>query len=374
MNNELASSLPLAVVFLGSAIAFLLLRTIFPEAVQSGMVQYVGLLPIVAVLWKLRLKGICCPQRVLAAALVAIGVVASIPFVQRIRTQGAPPSLVLARFDGDLLGSATARFSEQLGYQLQRYHLPRSTWARVSSPAAATLDWHTPSSAEVTPNSTDGGPLLVVSGTERRLRITMAPARPVLLPSIAHPSLAPFLPPLKLWGGGVPFGMSVDSLGATAEFLTLLINGMKTPGELGELSFVDAGKLVGLWTAVIHRAVPLLILSERLIGRAISGEQVQEAYLKCASRYLSRALSQGSFSRDPELQAALYTDYGVVLWLRWILLGDKAAKKRALVLWRAVSSSSGLSTAAKEAAITNAEVASRSSAPKKKGTHRRKRT
>lgn len=373
MNNELASSLPLAVVFLGSLIALILLRTIFPEAVQSGVVQYAGMLPIVALLWKLRLKGIYCPRKILGVALVAIGVIASIPFVQHVRTQGAPPSLVLARFDGDLLGSATARFSEQLGYQLQRYHLPRSIWARVSAPATATLDWHTQSSAEVTPKSADVRPRLVVGGTERRLWIAMPPARPVLLPSLAHPSLAPFLPPLQLWGGGVPFGVSVDPLGATAEFLTLLINGMTTPGELGELSLVDAGKLGGLWTSFIHRAVPLLLVSERLIGRAIAGEQVQEAYLRCASRHFSRAISQGSFSRDPELQAALYTDYGVVLWLRWTLLGDKAAKKRALVLWRAVSSSPGLSEAAKETAIANSELASRSSIPKKKRIHRRKR-
>lgn len=374
MNNESASILPLAVAFLCSALALTLVRTVFPDAVQSGVGQYVGLLPIVAIVIKLQLKGIRCPRTVLAAALVGIGVIGSIPLVRQLRAQLAPPPLVVARFDGDLLGSATARFSEQLNYQLERHQLPRTTWALLSAAAARTLEGDMQSAASVIPKSADAQPLVVVRGTERRLRIVMPPARPVLLPSLAHPSLAPIFPPLKLWGGGVSFGVSVDQLGATAEFLTLLVDGMSTPGELGELSLVDAGKLGGLWTSVIHRAVPLLLVSERLIARAISGEEVQEAYLSCASRHLSRAISLGNFSRDPELQAALYTDYGVVLWLRWAFFGDKAARKRAIVLWRAVSSSPVLNKGAKEAANANIELASRSSIPKKKGADRRKST
>ena len=369
MNNEPASSLPIAVAVLFLIGALLLLRTIFPDAVQSGAVQFFAVLPIVAVLWKTRINEIRCPRKVLGAGLLGIAIIASIPLAHRIRAQLAPPSLVVARFDGDFLGSATARFSEQLIFQFRRHNLPRTGWTSISRKAVDALDWRKRPSGEESANS----PLLIVHGTERRLQVTMPPARSVLLPSLANPSLAPFLPPLKLWGGGVSFGLSVEQFGATAEFLTLLIDGMLKKGELGDLSLIDAGKMGGFWTSLIHRAVPLLLVSERLIARAVAGDRLQESYLNCASRHLSRAISLGDFSRDRELQAALYTNYGVVLWLRWMLFRDKIARQRALVLWRAVVSSPHLNAAAKEAAIVNQKVVSRLLIQKKKQSNRRKR-
>lgn len=379
MSSESASCPSFVNTVISLSSALLLVRLLCPDAVQSGAVQYFSLLLIVASLWKIRLFAVQCPRWVFWVGLIGVAVIGGVSIIQRIRAQISPPPLVLARFDGDPLGSATARFSEQLTYQFNRYQLPRASWVSLSKQAADALGWRSRSAAEMSAAHTNRGitdarPLLVVGGTERRLRVMMPPARPVPISSIAHPALAPFLPPLKLWGGGVSFGVSVEQFGATAEFLASLVEGILTSGAQGENALIDAGKMGGLWTSIIHRAVPLLLVSERLITRAVAGERVQEAFLACASRHLARAISLGDFSRDRELQAALYTDYGVVLWLRWAFFQDKKAKKRALALWHAVSSSSDLSAAVKDAAVANLQSVTITQAhPKGKGSGRPKK-
>jgi hypothetical protein len=141
----------------------------------------------------------------------------------------------------------------------------------------------------------------------------------------------------------------------------LLAEGMMTEDESGDLSLIDAGKMTGLWTSLIHRAVPLALAAERRIVRALRGRHIQRAYLDCAVQVLSRALKLGDFSKDVELLAALRTNYGVALWLHgeWTdnWRKSESAKRRAISSWRSVIAEKRISEAARAIARANEEWA-----------------
>jgi hypothetical protein len=165
--------------------------------------------------------------------------------------------------------------------------------------------------------------------------------------------------------------MEVDKIGATAEFLTLLADGIITEGEEGDLALIDAANLGGYWNSLIHRGVPILLAAERRLQRAVSGEHLQMTYVSCALRQLSRALSLGSFSGNPELEAALRTDYGVGLWLFGIPAPGRVSQLRAIALWRKVASTKELPEYARVVARQNADWAVAELA-KRKGANRKK--
>jgi hypothetical protein len=279
----------------------------------------------------------------LVFSIVVLSGLGSISFINELVDSIYPPALVIERFEGDSIGSTTARFAEQLSNEWQRNDLRGDKKFRFSlrNRSGSDKNMGTP-------------PFFRVAGTERWLRVSMPPAQPTLLTSVAHPLLVPFIPPLRVWGGGVPFGMEVDQIGATAQFLTLLADGMITESQEGDLALIDAAKLGGKWTSRIHQGIPILLAAERRLKRAVRGENLQMVYISSALRQLSRALSSGSFQGAPELEAALRTDYGVALWLSGISTPGLTPQHRAIAIWKKVASRKELPEHARVAARENA--------------------
>lgn len=328
-----------------------LVRGTFPGYVASGAAQFLFIPVIAAVLWHIHVFGVQCPRWLIGGAIVGVlALTVASSFVESAVAWWRPPVVIVARFDGDIRGEATARFAEQMRDYWERCDLSSRGWLRFLRGTIKPILWDRP-----------GSPLFVAKGTERRLTISLPPSKSRSLRAVANPELAPSLPPLQMWRGGVSFGLSVDRLGATAQFLVLLAEGMMTEDESGDLSLIDAGKMAGLWTSLIHRAVPLALAAERRIVRALRGRHIQRAYLDCAVQVLSRALKLGDFSKDVELLAALRTNYGVALWLHgeWTdnWRKSESAKRRAISSWRSVIAEKRISEAARAIARANKEWA-----------------
>ncbi len=328
-----------------------LVRCAFPGYVASGVAQFFFIPLIAASLSYIRLFGVRCPRWLIASAIFGVlALTVATSFVENAFAWWRPPAVMVARFDGDIRGEATARFAEQMRAYWERHDLSSRGWLRFLRGAIKPIFWDRP-----------GAPLFVAGGTERRLTISLPPSKSLSVRAVANPELAPSLPPLQMWRGGASFGLSVDTLGATAHFLVLLADGMVKEDESGDLSLIDAGKMTGLWTSLIHRGVPLALAAERRIIRAVSGRHIQSAYLDCAVQLLSRALNLGDFSKDAELLAALRTNYGVALWLHgeWIDNSRRSdnAKRRAISAWRSVMAEKRISEAARAIARANEEWA-----------------
>lgn len=357
-------SLPAIYLFL-LMLGMLLGRSIFPESFRSGQAHYWLIIPLLFVISRLRLgrsSPVDCPRWIMIGSIVVLSGIGAISLINDLVDLIYPPAVVVERFDGDSIGSTTARFAEQLSNQWQQNDLRGDKKFRFSLRNRTGSD-----------NNTATAPFFRIAGTERWLRVSMQPAQPTLLTSVAHPLLIPFIPPLRLWGGGVPFGMEVDQIGATAQFLTLLADGMMTESEEGDLALIDAAKLGGKWTSRIHQGIPLLLAAERRLKRAVRGEHLQMVYVSCALRQLSRALSSGSFHGDPELEAALRTDYGVALWLSGISTPGLTPQHRAIALWKKVASRKELPEHARVAARENAAWAVAELAKGKKANRKKSR-
>jgi hypothetical protein len=352
---------PVLFVFAALMLGVLSVRTFFSDILQAGFLQYLVFSLIVLVFLRLRVGYLVCPRTLLFCSVLIVSGIASVPLAADLVNRVYPPVLVVDRFEGDPIGAARTRFVEQLGHHWDRHQIAGEDRFRFSLRSSVSSD-----------GEVQGATPLRLGGTERWLQVTFPDPQPIMLAAEAHPALRPFTPRLKLWGGGVSFGMLVDRFGATAEFLTLLAAGLLRSGEGGELVLMDASEVEGAWTAPFHRAVPLLIVAERRLQQAVQGENLQLAYVSCALQLLSHALALGSFEGNLELQAALRNDYGVGLWFLGTSAPGRVSQRRAIALWQKVATMKELPDYARLAAQHNRDWAVAELAKRRGGRSRKK--
>lgn len=137
-------------------------------------------------------------------------------------------------------------------------------------------------------------------------------------------------------------GLSFEPAGESATFLGLLIRGLAgvakgIPGTKHEealLALKQAMQLEALWTSYAHRTVAGFFLGNAHLKAAFAAQQTAIGELDCASSAYRQALGSIRDGDNPELEAAVYNNLGVALYLRAYLLSQNSEAKQATKAWR----------------------------------------
>ncbi len=181
------------------------------------------------------------------------------------------------------------------------------------------------------------------ASSKRWINLSFKDEEIVELRQFSQGALPQALEGLRIVKGVMAGGFSYEPVGESRRFLSLLIEGLAQLAsdrpsalqhEQAVLAFKQALELEGFWTSYAHRALAGLYLGNLHLLAALDGTELETAELECALEAYTRGLGFIRTGDHAELEAALYNNLGIGLYIRGYLEGSTALAQQATKAWR----------------------------------------
>lgn len=172
--------------------------------------------------------------------------------------------------------------------------------------------------------------------------LSMQPTQAIDLAALASQKLPRYLQSLRLIKSVPASGFSYEPRGESAAFLAYLVSGLAgaqaqasaEQRELAILSLSQALAIEGGWTSYAHRSLAGLFLGNAYFQTAISSSNFGRTEAACAIGAYQQALGLIRPGDNPELEAALFNNLGVALYIRAYFESLQEDAKSAHKAWR----------------------------------------
>jgi len=273
--------------------------------------QYVVFLPVVFLLSLVHWLGIRLPRFLLMLSTCAALTGAAFAYTYREGDKGA---FLVARLSGDEYEIQARQLREQIRGSLNLPNAP--TVARYFR----SLDRHSEARKLLRKDSDLHG---IVWGSGGWLNVSMPDPKAISLSELGLATKLGRYGAVQIITNVPVFGLSFKPSDDTSRFLSTLFSGLMAKANppsktiaVDEVALLSAASMVAPWTSNAHKAVPMLLLGNYYLSKAIGDSQIEMGSLECALRAYRRGRVFSYRSGNPELGAALENNFAVALLLK----------------------------------------------------------
>ena len=175
---------------------------------------------------------------------------------------------------------------------------------------------------------------LVTWGSTRWINIAFRTEEPVSLKELGLETGFSDASSLKIIKSIPVIGMSYEPTNDTASFIADILVGVSDGGrkftkEDRQLALQHAATQRATWSSFAHRTYAFWLLGNLYLEEAFQNEEISRGSLNCALDSYKRGLQFLRKNDNPELEAALYNNYAIALFLQAMFEGDIKFKETA---------------------------------------------